>query len=337
MVDLTTTYLGLKLKNPIVVSASPLQTELELVRQMEEAGAAAVVMNSLFEEQIAVESEELHRWLEHGTESYAESLRYLPDLQNYNHGPEAYLKHLERVKKAVRIPIIASLNGASMGGWTRYAKMMEDAGADAIELNTYYVPTDPDVPGSEVERMYCDLVKQVKSTVRIPLAVKLSHFFSSIPNILRQLDHAGADGLVMFNRFYQPDLDLETLEVVPRLELSHSYELLLRLTWVAISYGQIKADMAITGGVHTAQDVLKSMMVGARVAMMTSALLEDGIGHIREVLYNLRTWMEDHEYESIQQMQGSMSRKAVPDASAFERANYMKVLSTYATKKVGSR
>jgi dihydroorotate dehydrogenase (fumarate) len=333
MTDLSTSYLGLQLKNPIVVSAGPLQRELDAVRQMEDSGAAAVVMHSLFEEQIDIESEELNRWLEQGSESFAESLFYLPDLEDYNHGPEAYLEQLAKVKEAVHIPVIASLNGSSMGGWTRYARMMEQAGADAIELNTYYVAADPELSGQAVEHMYSDTVRQVKSAVRIPLAVKLGHFFSSILYMLRQLDSAGADGLVLFNRFYQPDIDLEQLEVVPRLELSHSYELLLRLNWVAIVYGNVRADLAVTGGVHTAEDVLKSMMVGARVAMMTSALLENGIGHIRQVLQDLRRWMEEHEYESIHQMQGSMARKSVSDPAAFERANYMKVLSSYAVKK----
>jgi dihydroorotate dehydrogenase (fumarate) len=336
MIDLSTSYLGLNLKNPVVVSASPLQKELDAVRQMEDAGASAVVMHSLFEEQINLESEELNRSLERGSESFAEALSYLPDLEDYNHGPEAYLEHLARVKKAVRIPIIASLNGSSMGGWTRYAKMMQEAGADAIELNTYYVAANPEITGSQVEQMYFDLVRQVKSVVRIPLAVKLSHFFSSIPHVMRQLDTAGADGLVLFNRFYQPDIDLEQLEVVPRLALSNSYELLLRLNWVAILFGHIKADMAITGGVHTGEDVLKSMMVGARVAMMTSALLENGIGHIGEVLRQVHDWMEAHEYESIRQMQGSMSRRSVPDPVTYERANYMKVLSSYSGKKAAA-
>jgi len=334
MIDLSTTYLGLQLKNPIVVSAGPLQRELEAVREMERAGAAAVVMHSLFEEQIDVESEELNRWLEYGSESFAEALHYLPDLENYNHGPKAYLEHLAKVKKAVSIPVIASLNGSSMGGWTRYAKMMEEAGADAIELNTYYVAANPELPASEVEQMYYDVVHQVKAAVRIPLAVKVGHFFSAIPHMMHRLDSAGADGLVMFNRFYQPDIDLEELEVVPHLELSHSCELLLRLNWVAIVYGHVRADLAITGGVHTAEDVLKSMMVGARVAMMTSALLEKGVGHIRHVLHDLSRWMEEHEYESIRQMQGSMARRNVADPAAFERANYMRVLSSYAMKRV---
>jgi dihydroorotate dehydrogenase (fumarate) len=333
MIDLSTSYLGLRLKNPVVVSASPLQRELDNIRRMEDAGAAAVVMHSLFEEQINIEGEDLNHWLENATESFAESLHYLPDLENYNHGPEAYLEHLTRVKRSVHIPVIASLNGSSIGGWTRYAKMMEEAGADAIELNTYYVATDSTVPGSEVEQMYTALVQQVKASVRIPLAVKVTHFFSSIPNMMARLDQAGADGLVLFNRFYQPDIDLEELEVVPHLVLSRSDELLLRLNWVAIIYGHVQADLAITGGIHTAVDVLKSMMVGARVAMMTSALLENGIDHICGVLRDVTHWMHEHEYESIRQMQGSMSRQAVPDPAAFERSNYMRVLSSYSLKK----
>ena len=333
MVDLGSNYLGLELKNPVVVSSSPLQQEIANIVRMEEAGAAAVVMHSLFEEQIEAEGEDLNRWLEHATESYAESLTYLPDLEGYNRGPEAYLNHLSSVKKSVSIPVIASLNGVSLGAWTRYARMMQDAGADAIELNTYYVPTDPALTGAEIEHKYVDLVANVKASVHIPLAVKVSPFFSSIPNMMRRLDLAGADGLVMFNRFYQPDIDVEELEVVSRLDLSRSYELLLRLNWVAIVHDQVKADLAVTGGVHTALDVLKSMMAGARVAMMTSALLENGIDHIRVVLRELTEWMQEHEYQSIRQMQGSMSRKAAPNASAFERNKYMRVLSSYTLDK----
>jgi dihydroorotate dehydrogenase (fumarate) len=330
--DLSSVYLGLQLKNPIVVSAGPLQKELDAVREMEDCGAAAVVMHSLFEEQIAIESEDLNRWLEAGSESFAESLHYLPDLENYNHGPEAYLEYLARVKRAVSIPVIASLNGSSKGGWTRYARMMEEAGADAIELNVYSVAANPQLPGSDVEQMYVDVVRQVRAAVQIPLAVKVGHFFSSIPHMMLRLDEAGAKGLVLFNRFYQPDLDLEQLEVVPRLELSRSYDLLLRLNWVAIVFGHVRADMAITGGVHTPEDVLKCMMVGARAAMMTSAILENGIAHIRHVVDELGRWMEVHEYESIRQMQGSMARKSVPDEATFDRVNYMRVLSSYAVK-----
>ena len=330
MIDLSSNYLGMKLKNPVVVSSSPLQQDLDNIRRMEDAGAAAVVMHSLFEEQIDVESRELNRSLERGTETYAESLSYLPDMERYNLGPEGYLEHLARAKKSVGIPVIASLNGVSNGGWTRYARMMQEAGADAIELNTYYLATDPKVTGEEVEKMYSDLVAEVKTSVSVPLAVKLSPVFSSMANVAVRLDHSGVKGLVLFNRFYQPDFDLETLEVTQSLELSHSYELLLRLNWVAILFGHLKADLAVTGGVHTGADVLKCMMAGARVAMMTSALLENGIGHISKVLGEVKAWMEEHEYESIQQMQGSMARRSVTNPSAFERVNYMQVLSSYA-------
>jgi len=333
MVDLSTTYLGLTLKNPLVVSPSPLCEKIDNIRQMEDAGASAVVLPSLFEEQITLESHHLDRYLSHGTESFAESLTYLPDMIDYNLGPDGYLELIRRAKFVVDIPIIGSLNGVSTGGWITYAKKIQEAGADALELNTYHIPTDPELTGAQVEQMYLDLVRDVKASVRIPVAIKLSPNFSAIPNMARRLDQAGADALVMFNRFYQPDFDLENLEVVPSLILSGSYELLVRLTWVAIVYGHIRADLAITGGVHTALDVLKAMMVGARVAMMTSALLTHGIGHLNTVRTDLLTWMEQHEYESIRQMQGSMSHRSVANPAAFERANYMKVLSSYVLKR----
>jgi dihydroorotate dehydrogenase (fumarate) len=332
MIDFTSTYLGLTLKNPVVVSSSPLQKDLDNVRRMEDAGAAAVVMHSLFEEQIELESSNLDRWLEHGTESYAESPRYLPDMDQYNLGPDGYLEHLSRIKRSVSVPIIASLNGVSAGGWTRYARMMEDAGADAIELNTYFLATDPNISGAEVEQMYCDLLTHVKASVRVPIAVKIDSAFSSIAHMARRLDRAGAGALVVFNRFYQPDFDLDNLEVVPTLELSHSYELLQRLNWAAILFGNISADIAITGGVHTGTDVLKCMAAGACAAMMTSALLERGIGHIATVLEEIRSWMDAHEYASIRQMRGSMARRSVDNPSAFERRNYMQVLSSYVLK-----
>jgi dihydroorotate dehydrogenase (fumarate) len=299
---------------------------------MEDAGASAVVLPSLFEEQITLESHHLDRYLSHGTESFAESLTYFPDMIDYNLGPDGYLELIRRAKFVVDIPIIGSLNGVSTGGWITYAKKIEEAGADALELNTYYIPTDPELTGAQVEQMYLDLVRDVKASVRIPVAIKLSPNFSAIPNMARRLDQAGADALVMFNRFYQPDFDLENLEVVPSLILSGSYELLVRLTWVAVVYGHIRADLAITGGVHTALDVLKAMMVGARVAMMTSALLTHGIGHLNTVRADLLTWMEQHEYESIRQMQGSMSHRSVANPAAFERGNYIKVLSSYVLK-----
>ena len=282
MIDLSSNYLGMKLKNPVVVSSSPLQQDLDNIRRMEDAGAAAVVMHSLFEEQIDVESRELNRSLERGTEAYAESLSYLPDMERYNLGPEGYLEHLARAKKSVGIPVIASLNGVSNGGWTRYARMMQEAGADAIELNTYYLATDPKVTGQEVEKMYADLVAEVKSSVSVPLAVKLSPMFSSMANMAVRLDQSGVKALVLFNRFYQPDFDLENLEVVPALHLSTPDELRLPLRWIAIMYGRIDVDFALTSGVHSAQDVVKAMMAGARVAMMASELLAHGIQRIGE-------------------------------------------------------
>ncbi|MBI2560917.1 MAG: dihydroorotate dehydrogenase-like protein [candidate division NC10 bacterium] len=332
MTDLSTTYLGLSLKNPLVVSASPLSEDVGNIRRMEDAGAAAVVLHSLFEEQINVESQQLDRYLSQGTESFAESLSYFPDLTRYNLGPDGYLEHLRRIKAAVDIPIIGSLNGVSTGGWITYARKIQEAGADALELNLYFIPTDPKMTGAQVEQMYVDLARDVKASVGIPVAVKLNHFFSAMANMAQGLDQAGADALVLFNRFYQPDFDLESLEVVPSLTLSSSYELLLRLHWVAILHGHVRADLAITGGVHTAQDVLKSMMAGARVAMMTSALLKNGIEHLTMVRADLLAWMEEHEYTSIRQMQGSMSYRSVANPSAFERANYMKVLSSYALR-----
>jgi dihydroorotate dehydrogenase (fumarate) len=329
MPDLSTTYLGLPLRNPLVVSAGPLSESIDNIRRMEDAGAAAVVLYSLFEEQITLESHHLDRFLSHGTESVAESLTYFPDIESYALGPDGYLEHVRRAKAAVDIPVIGSLNGVSTGGWIGYAKKIEDAGADALELNVYYIPTDPDMTGAQVEQMYADLVRDVKASVRIPVAVKLGHFWSAMANVAARLDGAGADALVLFNRFYLPDFDLENLEVVPHLTLSSSYELLLRLHWVAILHGHVRADLAVTGGVHTVEDVLKAMMAGARVAMMTSALLRDGIEHLAALRAGLLAWMDAHEYESIRQMQGSMSYRSVREPAAFERANYMKVLSSY--------
>jgi dihydroorotate dehydrogenase (fumarate) len=333
MIDLSTRYLGLSLASPLVASASPLSESLDNIRAMEDAGAAAVVLHSLFEEQIDVESEHLDRYLSHGAESHPEALDYFPDLAGYNLGPDGYLEHLRRAKEAVKIPIIGSLNGVSTGGWIEFAKKMQQAGADALELNIFYVPTDPALSGVQVERMYVDLVRNVKASVSIPVAVKLGHTFSALANLARHLDVVGADGLVLFNRFYLPDFDLESLEVTPRLTLSSPYELLLRLHWVAILYGHVKADLAVTGGVHGSAQVLKSMMAGARVAMMTSTILQNGIGHFARVRADLLDWMEAHEYASIAQMQGSMSYRSVAEPAAFERANYMKVLSSYALRR----
>ncbi len=332
MIDLSTRYLGLTLRNPLVVSASPLSEELDNIRRMEDAGAAAVVLHSLFEEQIERESHMLDHYLTHGSESFGEALTYFPDMTAYNLGPDGYLEHLRRAKAAVGIPVIGSLNGVSTGGWIRYARLIEMAGADALELNVYAIPTDPALTGAQVEQRYLDLVRDVKGSVKIPVAVKLGHAFSAMANLARLLDEAGADALVLFNRFYQPDFDLEALEVVPRLTLSSPYELLLRLHWVAILYGRVRADLAVTGGVHSAREVLKAMMAGARVAMMTSALLERGIGHLATVRDGLLAWMAEHEYDSIRQMQGSMSYRSVADPAAFERANYMRVLRSYVVR-----
>jgi dihydroorotate dehydrogenase (fumarate) len=329
MLDLTTTYLGLKLKNPLVASASPLSKKVESARHLEEAGVSAIVMYSLFEEQIIQESLKLHRDLTRGTESYAEAISYLPDYGTYSIGPQSYLEHLNKIKSAVSIPVIGSLNGVSTGGWVEYARKIEQAGADALELNLYYLATDPELSSAELEASHISLVKDVRQQVSIPIAIKLSPFYSSLPHFARQLVNAGADGLVLFNRFYQPDFDLDELEVVPNLVLSNSNELRLPLRWIAILYGRVQADFALTSGVHTASDVIKAMMAGASVAMVASEFLQRGAGRASEILADVQHWMEEHEYESIRQMQGSMSQQAVAEPAAFERANYMRALSSY--------
>ena len=331
-IDLSTTYLGLKLKNPLVASASPMCEEVGNIRRIEDAGASAVVLHSLFEEQILIENDELDRAMANADDLSAEATTHFPALTHKVMGPDQYLAHIVKCKHAVKIPVIASLNGTTPGGWLSYAKEIEQAGADALELNIYYIPVDPDVSGEQVEQKYVDLVRAIRQQVKIPLAVKLGPYFSSMANVARKLDAAGADGLVLFNRFYQPDYDLESLEVVPNLILSNSHELLLRLHWIAVLYGNVKTDLALTGGVHSATDVVKSMMAGARVAMMTSALLKRGISYLDTISTELLIWMGEHEYDSIKQMQGSMSRNAVPQPGAFERANYMKVLSSYAMR-----
>jgi dihydroorotate dehydrogenase (fumarate) len=329
MPDLTTTYLGLRLKNPLVASASPLSKKVELVQRLEEAGAAAVVLYSLFEEQITQESRALDHYLTYGTESYAEALSYFPDLDHYNLEPDSYLEHVQRVKRAVDIPVIGSLNGISPGGWVEYAHKIEQAGADALELNIYYLPADVSLSSAELEEIYITLLRDIRHQVRIPIAVKLSPFFTALPYMARRLVQAGADGLVLFNRFYQPDFDLETLEVVPNLTLSSSQDLRLPLRWIALLYGRIEADFALTSGVHTAEDVLKAMMAGANIAMLASELLAHGIWRLQDILDDLRTWMDAHEYESIAQMRGSMSQRAVAEPAAFERANYMIALNSF--------
>lgn len=329
ILDLSTTYLGLQLKNPLVASASPLTKKIDSARRIEDAGAAALVMHSLFEEQITHESNELDHYLSRGTESYSEALSYFPDLDFYNLGPEVYLEQLNLIKQMVDIPIIGSLNGISSGGWIDYARKIEQAGADALELNLYYLPTDIDLTSTELEQTYLTLVQDIRATIHIPIAVKLSPFFSALPNMAKRLVAAGANGLVLFNRFYQPDINLEQLEVVPDIELSSSHELRLPLRWIAILYGRIDADFALTSGVHSAQDILKAVMAGANVAMMTSELLAHGIGRISTILDDLRRWMEEYEYESIEQMRGSMSQLNVAEPAAFERANYMKALNSF--------
>ncbi len=327
--DLSTTYLGMTLRTPLVPSASPLSEDLDSIRRMEDAGAAAVVLYSLFEEQLVLDKYELHHHLTAGTESFAEALSYFPEPTEFHLGPEGYLDHIRKAKAAVSIPVIASLNGVSAGGWVQYAKKIQEAGADALELNTYYVAANPAQSSSEVEEMYLDLVREVKSDLRIPVAVKLGPFFSAFANMAQCLDRASADGLVLFNRFYQPDFDLENLEVTSDLNLSNSYELRLRLRWVAFLYGAIKADMAVTGGVHSGCDVLKAMMAGANVAMTTSSLLHNGVEHLSKIVAEVEQWMQEHEYESIRQMRGSMSQKNVPMPTLFERANYIKILRSY--------
>jgi dihydroorotate dehydrogenase (fumarate) len=330
MNDLSTRYLGLELKNPLVCSSSPLCQSIEGLRQMEKAGAAAVVLHSLFEEQIALESLDLWHNLEQGTNGYAESPTYLPDMTRYNLGPEGYLRHLEQAKKQISIPVIASLNGYTRGGWVQHATLIEEAGADGLELNIYEVVTDPERAASEVEDDLVGLVSDVVREVRIPVAVKLGPFFTAPAHLARRIAAAGARGLVLFNRFYQPDFDLELLDVVPRLWLSTAEELRLRLHWVALLKGRVEIDLAITGGVQSAQDVLKALMAGANVAMMTSALLRHGIDHITHVLSGLEEWMTTHETHSLGEIQGSMSFQAVPNPAVFERANYLKVLRAHA-------
>ncbi|HYW67031.1 MAG TPA: dihydroorotate dehydrogenase-like protein [Candidatus Dormibacteraeota bacterium] len=329
MSDLSTKYLGLNLKSPLLASASPLSESLDNIKRLEDHGLAGVVLPSLFEEQLSLESLAVDSDLARGTESFPESANFFPDLQTYNLGPDGYLELIRHAKEAVKIPVIASLNGVSSGGWLEYARLMEEAGADAIELNIYSIATNPAVSGAEVEQGYIDLVRQLKRTLRIPLAVKLSPFLSAPANMGVRLDESRADGIVLFNRFYQPDFDIDQLEVTPSLNLSRPEELLLRLHWTAILFGHVRADLGITGGVHSSRDLLKCIMAGARVVFMTSALLRNGVQHAAHVLAEANRWLEEHEYSSIQQMCGSMSHNSVPDPTAFERGNYMKVLSSY--------
>lgn len=327
--DLRTTYMGMQLKNPIVASASPLSREVANVRAMEDAGIAAVVMYSLFEEQISHETAEVDHYLTQGTGSFAEALDFFPEPEIYHRGPDEYLEHIRRLKDAVDIPVIASLNGVSPGGWTDYAQLMSEAGADALELNVYHIATDPTVSGAQVEQLYLDVLSEVKRLVKIPVAIKLSPFFSSMAGMAKQLDNAGADALVMFNRFYQPDFDLEELDVVSNVILSTPMAARLPLRWIAILHGRVSADLAATSGVHQAEDVIKMLMAGANVTMMCSALLKNGIGHAWRVLDEMNTWMEEREYVSVSQLQGSMSQAACSNPEAYERANYMRALNTF--------
>lgn len=329
MIDLSTRYLGLNLKSPLVASSSPLCKDIDNLMRMEDCGAGAVVLHSLFEEQILIESAALERTLNQSTDSYAEAQSYFPDMGAYHVGPRSYLDHINKAKRVLRVPVIGSLNGVSAGGWIRYAKEIQDAGADALELNIYFLPTSLDVEGAEIERSYCELVHRVKQQVRIPVAVKLAPYFTSISNLAKRMEAVEADALVLFNRFYQPDFDLESLEVLTAPSLSSSEELRLRLHWIALLSTRIRPDLAITGGVHTAEDVVKSVMAGAHAVMMTSALLKNGIGHLSKVTKDLIEWMDLHQYESVKQMRGSMNAIAVAEPGAYERANYLKVLSSY--------
>ncbi|MBI4583183.1 MAG: dihydroorotate dehydrogenase-like protein [Planctomycetes bacterium] len=327
--DLSTTYMGIELKNPIVPSSGPMSREIGVVRELEDHGASAIVLHSLFEEQINHEARELAHFLEHGTESYAEALSYFPEPEIFCLGPEEYLEHLRRIKEAVGMPVIGSLNGVTSGGWTDYARKMEQAGADALELNIYHIPTDPDIDSRSVESLYVEILKEVKSKVKIPVAVKLSPFFSSLASMAKQLDDAGANALVLFNRFYQPDIDLETLEVFPNLVLSSHHEARLPLRWIAILYNKINASLAATTGIDSAPDVIKMLLAGADVTMVCSTIIRHGPRRIKELLQGTRQWMEEREYESIEQLKGSMSHSHCSDPSAFERANYMRALNTY--------
>lgn len=327
--DLTTQYLGLKLRSPLVVSASPLSEEVDNIRRMEDAGASAVVLHSLFEEQLRRDRLELHRHTIYGTESFAEALTYFPEPDEYRLGPEEYLGHISEAKRRVNIPIIASLNGSSTGGWTKYARQIEQAGADALELNIYYIPTDLNLTGTEVELTYLQILKEVKAMLKIPVAVKLSPFFSSFMNMAKKLDEAGADGLVMFNRFYQPDIELESLEVKPNILLSTPMAMRLPLRWVALLYGKIKASLAATSGIHRAGDVLKMLLAGADVTMLCSTIMRHGIPQIALIEHEMVNWLEEHEYESVSQLKGSLSQKNCAAPSEFERAQYMRALATY--------
>ncbi|MGA9526865.1 MAG: dihydroorotate dehydrogenase-like protein [Terriglobales bacterium] len=326
MLDLSTRYLGLNLRTPLVASASPLSQDISSIRQLEDAGASAVVLYSLFEEQLRRESLELDYYLSEGTESFPESLTYFPQPSEFHLGPDDYLEHIRKAKDAVKVPVIASLNGTSVGGWIQYATQIEEAGADALECNIYWIVTDPKMCSADVEQHYLDIVQAVKAAVHIPVAIKLSPFFTNFANMAQRIDAAGADGLVLFNRFYQPDIDLETLELAPHVLLSTPQAMRLPLTWVGLLRGRVQASLAATSGIHSAPDVLKLLMVGADVTMLCSTLLRNGINHLRAIEQGVREWMEAREYESVEQMKGSMSQMRSADPSAFERAQYMRAV-----------
>ena len=333
-VDLSTKYLGLELNNPVVVAASPLADKLESLQRLQDAGAAAVVLHSLFEEQIEHDEEELAKVHEFGTESFAEALTYFPEPGDYRTGPQDYLHHIEKAKKAVSVPVIASLNGVSSGGWVRYAKLIQDAGADALELNVYFIAANTEMTGQEVEQGYVDLVAAVKESIAVPLAIKIGSQFSSPGHLARRLVEAGADGLVLFNRFLQPDVDLDNLEVRPRLELSTPLELLVPLRWIAILRGRVSASLALTSGIHSADDLAKALLVGADVGMIASAIYRQGVGHLGTILKGLEQWMEDKGYDSVAKLKGILSQAKCPDPAAFERGNYMKALTSFTGRPI---
>ncbi len=327
--NLTTHYMGFELKNPIVPSASPLSKNLDNIRRMEDAGAAAITMYSLFEEQIEFEAKQYEHFFGYGTDSFAEALTYFPKPNEFNLGPDQYLEHVHKAKAAVDIPVIASLNGVSDGGWIDYATKIQQAGADALEVNLYFLPTDPRVACGEVEQIYLDVLTNVKRHVTIPVAMKIGPYFTALPRVATALDAAGADALVLFNRFYQPDLDIEELTVGPHLVLSSSDELRLPLRWIAILYSHVNCSLALTSGVHTVEDAVKAVMAGADIANTTSALLQHGISHITSLVDGFKLWMEEHEYDSVDMMKGSLSQRNVAEPAAFERANYMRTLQSY--------
>ncbi|MGD0987595.1 MAG: dihydroorotate dehydrogenase-like protein [Candidatus Sulfotelmatobacter sp.] len=337
MADLRTTYMGLELRTPLVASASPLSHEIDTIRQLEDAGASAVVLYSLFEEQLRHDELELDYYMNADTDSFAEATSFFPQTGEFRLGPEGYLNHIRKAKAAVSVPIIASLNGSTVGGWTEYARKIEQAGADALECNIYFLATDPEVSSSEIEKRYIDILKAVKSAVTIPVALKISPFFSNMANMAKRLDDARVDGLVLFNRFYQPDINLEELEIEPNVLLSTPQALRLPLTWIGILFGRIRANLAATSGVHGPEDVIKLLMVGADVTMLCSALLRNGIGHLRHVERGVQEWLDVHEYESVGQMKGGMSQLRCGDPSAFERAQYMKAVKSAQHVKVSGR